>query len=77
MTILAEIAHVRQQAGPDYRVALVTGDDDLARRAARLYRDGSVGVLCDPDPARDAYLVWACLRTYRQTDGLQPRRRRR
>ena len=73
MTVLAEIARVRQMAGPDYRVALVTGDDDLARRVAHLYRDGSVGVIPRCDCARDAWLVWVP-RPYRQTDGLQPRR---
>ena len=41
MTILAEIARVRQMSGPDYRVALVTGDDDLARRAGCVARLGA------------------------------------
>ena len=45
MTILAEIAHVRQQAGPDYRVALVTGDYDLARRDAYSHTP-TAGFLC-------------------------------
>jgi len=62
MTILAEIARVRQQAGPDFRVTLVTGDYDMARRAARLYRDGSVGVIPRCDCAQDAWLVWVPLR---------------